>query len=149
MHKPPLAIMRSDDNSRHFRELGEAFEAETPPINILTVGGGELDGTGVFALTFDNDDAATMDKIHGICDRLGIELIDWHGLTVELPNVPGALGKMAKALQDDSINITSMLVTGWHGGSALVLVGVVDDTVQQNAVAALENAGFFVLPDHH
>jgi len=150
MHKPPLAIMASNDNSKHFRELGEAFEAENPPINILTVGGGELDGTGVFAITFDNDDDATLDRIHGVFDRLGIQLIDWHGVTVELPNVPGSLGKMAGALEQASINITSMLVTGWHGGSALVLVGVVDDdSVEQAAVAALEDAGFFVLPDHH
>jgi hypothetical protein len=144
MHKPPLAIMRSDDNSRHFRELGEDFEAATPPINIRAVGGGELNGIGVFAFTFDNDDAATLDRVRAICAARGVELIDWHGITVDLPNEPGALGKMAGALEKKSVNISSLLITGTDGESAQVLVGV-DERREQDAVTALEAGGFVVV----
>ena len=148
MHKPPLAIMRSDDNSRHIRELGHAFRDADPPINILAVGGGEFEGVGVFAFTIDDDTDETFDRVRDICENLGIALIDWDGVTVELPNVPGALGDMAQALEAQSINISSLLVVGTHGSSALVLAGVPED-LQESAETALRNAGFYVLEDHH
>jgi len=146
MHKPPLAIMRSDDNSRHFRELGEDFEAANPKINIRAVGGGELRGEGVFAFTFDNDSPATLDQIRAIFAARDIELIDWHGVTVRLPNEPGALGKMAGSLEKKRINIGSLLITGTDAGNALVLVGV-DEGRQQEAAEALQGDGFTVLAD--
>ena len=144
MHKPPLAIMRSDDNSRHFRELGEDFEAAH--INIRAVGGGELGGTGVFALTFDDDSPATFARVREICAARGVELLDWHGVTVELPNEPGSLGRMAGALEKRGININSLLITGTDGESARVLVGV-EEGVQDEAVAALIDGRFVVVAD--
>jgi len=148
MHKPPLAIMRSDDNSRHIKELGHAFRDATPPINILAVGGGEFEGVGVFAFTVDDDSDETLGRVREICETLGIPLIDWDGVTVELPNRPGALGDMAEALERQSINISSLLVVGTHGSSALVLAGV-PEGLQEDAETALKDAGFYVLEDHH
>ena len=44
MHKPPVMILRSNDNARHLRELGDDFRKEK--INIRAIGGGEHDGIG-------------------------------------------------------------------------------------------------------
>jgi hypothetical protein len=148
MHKPPLMIFRSDDNSRHIREIGHDLRDADPPINILAVGGGEFEGVGVFSFTFDNDDDETLARVRAIAEARSVPLIDWDGVTVELPNVPGALGDMAEALEEQSINISSLLVAGTHGSSALVLVGI-PEGLQESAEEALRGKGFYVFEDHH
>jgi len=146
MHKPPLMILQSHDNSRHLRELGEDFKKHK--INIRGIGGGENNGVGVFAFAFDHDDAATVGKVKDIAKDRNVNLVEWDGLTVELPDQPGALGEMAGVLDDADINIGSLLVVGSHADSAIVLVGVPAGT-EKVAHDALVKAGFYVFDDTH
>jgi len=144
MHKPPLAIFRSDDNSRHLREFGH--DLRDANINILAIGGGEFEGVGVFAFTYDHDDdPAVVDQVRAIAENRGVPLIDWDGVTVEIENVPGRLGDMAEVLENESINIGSLLVVGTHGSAAIVLVGI-PEGFEESAETALKTAGFFVYP---
>jgi hypothetical protein len=146
MHKPPLMILKSHDNARHIRELGDDFKAAK--INIRAIGGGELDGVGVFAFAFDNDDTATFKKVKDIATKRKIDLVEWGGLTLELPDRPGALGDMARALEAKSINIGSLLVVGSHADSVILLVGIPEEQ-EKLAHDELVKAGFYVYDDTH
>jgi hypothetical protein len=147
MHRPPLMILASENNSGHLREIGHGLRDSDPPVNILAIGGGEFEGVGVFAFTYDNDDdPATVAAVESVLDSAGVTRVDYDGVTVELENKPGRLGDLAEALENATINITSMLVVGGHGSSAIVLVGVPDNS-EDDARAALEGAeGIFVFP---
>jgi len=148
MHKPPLMILASNNNSGHLREIGHALRDADPPVNILAIGGGEFEGVGVFAFTYDNDDdPATVAAVAGALDQAGVSLIDYDGVTVEIENKPGRLGDLAEALENVDVNITSLLVIGSHGSSAIVLIGV-PDGMADDATEALENEGFFVFHQH-
>ena len=148
MHKPPLMILASNNNSGHLREIGHALRDADPPVNIIGIGGGEFEGVGVFAFTYDkDDDPATVAAVEGALDTAGVTLVTYDGVTVEMENVPGRLGDLGEALEQADINITSLLVVGGHGSSAIVLVGVPDDT-EDDARTALEARGFFVFPKH-
>jgi len=149
MHKPPLMILASDNNSGHLREIGHALRDADPPVNILAIGGGEFEGVGVFAFTYDNDDdPATVEAVEAVLDAAtGVTRVDYDGVTVEIENKPGRLGDLAEALENVEINITSLLVIGSHGSSAIVLIGV-PDGMAGDATEALENEGFFVFHQH-
>jgi len=148
MHKPPLMILASNNNSGHLREIGHALRDADPPVNILAIGGGEFEGVGVFAFTYDNDDdPATVAAVAGALDQAGVSLIDYDGVTVEIENKPGRLGDLAEALENVDVNITSLLLIGSHGSSAIVLIGV-PDGMADDATEALENEGFFVFHQH-
>ena len=152
MHKPPVLLMASNNNSGHLRALGEALAGANPPINIRSIGGGEANGTGVFTITIDNDTPQVLDQLAGIVSGLnGVTLVDTEGVTFELDNEPGALGLAAGVLEDanPSINILSLLVIGSHGDRAIVLLGVEDESVAANARDALTGAGYFVYPEEH
>jgi len=146
MHKPPVMIFKSNDNARHLRELGDDFRKEK--INIRAIGGGEHDGTGVFAFTFDNDDHANTKKVLDIAKKHKVDVLEWGGITMELPDRPGALADMARALEDQNINIGSLLVVGTHADAAIVLVGVPHDR-EDEARRALIDAKFYVYDDEH
>ena len=148
MHKPPLMILASNNNSGHLREIGHALRDADPPVNILAMGGGEFEGVGVFAFTYDDDDdPATVAAVENVLGEAGVTLVEYDGVTVEVENKPGRLGDLAEALENAEINITSLLVVGSHGSTAVVLVGVPDGT-EADARTALEGAGFFVFPKH-
>jgi len=152
MHKPPVLIMASNNNSGHLRALGEAFAGANPPINIRSIGGGEANGTGVFTITIDNDTEQVLAQVAQIVSGLnGVTLLETEGVTFELKNEPGALGLVAGVLEDanPSINILSLQVVGAHGDRAIVLVGVEDDNVASNARDVLTGAGYFVYPEEH
>ena len=117
-------------------------------VNILGIGGGEFEGVGVFAFTYDKDDDPAVEAaVASVLDSAGVSKIDYDGVTVELEDVPGRLGDLAEVLENATINITSLLVVGSHGSSAIVLVGV-PDGMGEDAAAALEEAEFFVFPKH-
>ena len=145
MHKPPVMIFKSNDNARHLRELGDDFRKEK--INIRAIGGGEHDGVGVFAFTFDDDDANTK-KVLDIAKKHKVDVLEWGGITMELPDRPGALADMARALEDEKINIGSLLVVGTHADAAIVLVGV-PAPEEARARQALIDAKFYVYDDEH
>ena len=154
MHKPPVLMLASNDNSAHLADLGEAFAAEDPPINIRSIGGGEVDGTGVFTITVDDDTPARLERVRDIANNIsGVTYFDVDGITVELKNEPGSLGKVARELAGDPndagkppINILSLMLIGIHGDSAIVLAGVTDPG---EARSRLEDEGYFVYPDEH
>ena len=146
MHKPPLMILASNNNSGHLREIGHGLR--DAGVNILGIGGGEFEGVGVFAFTYDQDDDPAVEAaVASVLDSAGVSKIDYDGVTVELEDVPGRLGDLAEVLENATINITSLLVVGSHGSSAIVLVGV-PDGMGEDAAAALEEAEFFVFPKH-
>jgi len=148
MHKPPLMILASNNNSGHLKDIGHALRDADPPVNILAIGGGEFEGVGVFAFTYDNDDdPATVTAVQGALDTAGVTLVDYDGVTVEIENKPGRLGDLAEVLENVDVNITSLLVVGSHGSSAIVLIGV-PDGMADDATEALENEGFFVFHQH-
>jgi hypothetical protein len=155
MHKPPVLIMASNNNSAHIADLGERFATATPPINIRSIGGGENDGTGVFTITVDDDSPETLQRVQEIVAQVdGVTYHDVDGITVELKNEPGSLGRVARELAGDpdadppipSINILSLMLIGIHGDSAIVLAGVTDPGA---ARSRLEARGYFVYPDEH
>jgi hypothetical protein len=148
MHKPPMMIMKSNNNSRHLREIGEDFKEHK--INIRAIGGGENSGTGVFAFTIDDDSDDTLKKVKDIAKKRSIELVEWGGITIELPDRPGALADVAGALDDENppINIGSLLVVGSHADAVILLIGV-DGKRRSDAHEALERAGFYVYDDAH
>ena len=146
MHKPPMMILRSNDNSRHLREIGDDFKAQK--INIRAIGGGENNGIGVFAFTIDDDSDDTLKKIKGIAKKRKVDLVEWGGITIELPDRPGALADVARALETESINIGSLLVVGAHADAVILLIGV-DADHRHRAHEVLEEAGFYVYDDAH
>ena len=152
MHKPPVLMLASNNNSGHLRALGEAFAGADPKINIRSIGGGEANGIGVFTIAIDNDTDDVLAQVAQIVSGLnGVTLVQTEGVTFELENDPGALGKAAGVLEDanPSINILSLLVIGTHGDRAIVLLGVEDEQVASNARDALTNEGYFVYPEEH
>src|SRR5262245_10980289 len=155
MHKPPVLIMASDNNSAHLADLGEALAAADPPINIRSIGGGENNGVGVFTITVDDDTTAQLVRLRDIANSIpGVTYVDFDGITVELKNEPGSLGKVARLLAGDPnanpvvplINIVSLMLIGIHGDSVIVLMGVTEPGV---ARTRLSGAGYFVYPDEH
>ena len=155
MHKPPVLRMASNNNSAHLADLGEAFADADPPINIRSIGGGDVEGVGLFTITVDDDTPAQLERVRDIANNIdGVEYVDVDGITVELKNEPGSLGKVARSLAGDpnadppipSINILSLLLIGIHGDSAIVLAGVTDPGA---ARTRLEGEGYFVYPDEH
>jgi hypothetical protein len=149
MHKPPLFIFRSLDNSRHLSELGQILSQASPPFNIRAIGGGEgPDGIGVFAVALDDDSEDRDAQLRDLVRDNGLELREVDGVTFELNDEPGSLGVAAGVLQAADINIESILGIGSHGDRPIVLLGVPTGR-GEDAHAALENAGYFVFPDVH
>jgi hypothetical protein len=144
MHKPLLVSLSSDNNSRHFSDLGAAFEAERPPINISAIGGNEHNGTGVFAILIDDDTDARIARAVEIADGLGFRVDVIGSVTVELPNRPGELGRAGSKLDAVGINILSVLVVGARAGRALVSIGVLPE---QEAAARDALSGLSILPN--
>jgi len=83
-----------------------------------------------------------------IAKKHKVDVHEWGGITMELPDRPGALADMARALEDKQINIGSLLVVGTHADAAIVLVGVPHDR-EDEARQALIDAKFFVYDDEH
>ena len=144
MHKPLLASLASDNNSKHFSDLGKAFEGADPPINIGAVGGNEFNGTGVFTLLIDDDSSATIERAVGLANELGFQVQEIRSVTVELANRPGELGRVGTVLDAAGINILSLLVVGIRAGRALVNIGVLEDQLTA-AREALTDAGYTVV----
>ena len=146
MHKPPVFIFRSTDNSRHLAELGEILSQASPPFNIRAIGGGEgPDGVGVFAVALDDDEGDRDDQLRELATANSLELREVDGVTIELVDEPGTLGVAAGVLQTATINIESILVVGAHGNRPIVLIGVPSGS-GGDARTALEGAGYFVHP---
>ena len=145
MHNPLLVTMSSDNNSKHFADLGAAFAAASPPINISNVGGSEFDGTGVFTFLIDDDTEEHIERARVIAeDDLHFGFHRIASRAIELSNRPGELGRAAAQLAAAGINILSILVVGVRAGRTLVSIGV--DPGQSDS--ATENlAGFNFLSD--
>jgi hypothetical protein len=145
MHNPLLVSMSSDNNSQHFADLGAAFAAADPPINISNVGGAEFDGTGVFTFLIDDDTEERIEAARVIAeDELHFRFQRIASRTIELSNRPGELGRAAAQLAAAGINILSILVVGVRAGRTLVSIGVEPgqmEGVTQNLT------GFNFLPD--
>jgi hypothetical protein len=149
MHKPPLFVFHSDDNSRHLADLGTILSQADPPFNIRAIGGGEgPNGVGVFAVALDDDAGDRDDQLRDLATANNLELRDVDGLTFELNDEPGTLGVAAAVLQAATINIESILVVGSHGDKPIILLGVPVGS-RGDARTALEGAGYFVYPDSH
>lgn len=144
MHKPILTRLASDNNSRHFRDLGAAFRAANPPINISAVGGQEFDGTGVFAFLIDDDTDDRIEQARAIAERLNFGFDVIASKTIKLKNEPGQLGEVGDTLDNAGVNVLSLLFVGMHGGRALLNVGVHPD---QLAAADQALAGYSILAD--
>ncbi len=113
MHKPPLFIFSSNDNSRHLADLGTILSQADPPFNIRAIGGGEgPNGIGVFAVALDDDAGDREDQLRDLATTNNLEMRDVDGLTFELNDEPGTLGVAAAVLQAATINIESILVVG-------------------------------------
>lgn len=146
MHKPPLFIFQSNDNSRHLAELGVILSQASPPFNIRAIGGGEgPDGVGVFAVALDDDEGDRDDQLRELATLNNLEMRDVDGVTIELNDEPGTLGVAAGVLQAATINVEAILVVGAHGNRPIVLIGVPSGS-GEDARAALEGAGYFVHP---
>jgi hypothetical protein len=149
MHKPPLLLMESDDNSGHLADLGAALANANPPINIRSIGGGDVNGTGIFTITVDDDSPEVLERLRDIANGVtGVTYVDVEGLTFELKNEPGSLGTAAGKLRDAGVNILSLQVIGNHGDAAIVLVGVADESAADLAREALQG-DYFVYPEEH
>jgi hypothetical protein len=123
----------------HLAAIGEALGNASPPINIGAVGGAEWQGRGAIALLFDDHDEETIpERAAGIISDLGYGTLIISGVTVELPNRPGELGRAARKLANAGINIASILVVGVRGPNALVSFGV-DPADEDAARKALED----------
>ena len=145
MHKPPLLIMKSNDNSGHLRDLGERFAAERPPINIRALGGGESEGRGVFAIAIDDDTPERLARVHEIAEELGFEHPELDGVAFELDDRPGSLGEATRwlAAEDPPINVDSLLVVGANNDRPIVVIGVQGgDVIASNARGVLEAHGY-------
>ena len=122
MHKPVLASLSTDGRSPgHLAKIGAALGAVD--INIAAIGGAEWQGSGAVALLLDHpkgqdNSEAAASAIRGA----GYEAEVISGVTVELENRAGELGRAAGKLGD--INIASILVVGVRGPRALVSFGV-------------------------
>jgi hypothetical protein len=149
MHRPPLFVFQSNDNSRHLADLGTILSQADPPFNIRAIGGGEgPNGVGVFAVALDDDAGGRDDQLRDLATSNNLEMRDVDGLTFELNDEPGTLGVAAGVLQAATINIESILVVGAHGDRPIVLIGVPLGS-GNDARTALEGAGYFVYPDSH
>lgn len=124
MHKPVLASLSTDGMSPgHLARIGRALG--DAGINIGAVGGAEWEGSGAIALLFDhprNEDNS--EQAAQIIRGEGYQAVVIAGVTVELPNRPGELGRSAQQLADAGINIASILVVGVRGPRVLVSFGV-------------------------
>ncbi|HET9345592.1 MAG TPA: hypothetical protein VFO05_07815 [Candidatus Limnocylindrales bacterium] len=146
MHKPPLLIMRSLNNSGHLKDLGNAFEAEDPPINIRAIGGAEVEGTGVFLILIDDDTEERRQRVREIAGTIGIEHVELSGVVFEVVDEPGALGDAAETLEDAGVNVHGLLVVGAVENRAIVLAGVENDEMAEAARTALDDAEYTVYP---
>ena len=150
MHKPPMLIMRSNNNSQHIADLGARFAQEVPPINIRAIGGGEWRGTGTFAIAIDDDTDENLARVHAIAEDLGFEHPELDGVAFELNDDPGALGIASGLLAaaNPLINVVALLVVGANDNRPIVVVGVEGgDTVASAARDVLVGAGYTVY-DH-
>lgn len=132
MHKPVLVTLSTEGNTPgHLANLGE--ELGSAGHNIAVVGGAESAGNGAVALLFDDDSPDKLADIESIVVRLGYTYRDVAGVTVQLMNVPGALGVAARKLADaePAINIEAVLYVGARGSRALVCFGVAEEDEQR------------------
>jgi hypothetical protein len=146
MHKPPLLVMRSLNNSGHLKDLGAAFAAEDPPINIRAIGGAEFEGNGVFVILTDDDTPERRERVREIAEGLSIEHNELDGVVFEVVNEPGALGLAAQTLENAAVNVNALLVVGATDGRAIVLAGVESEDKGTDARTALDLAGYTVYP---
>ena len=146
MHKPPLLIMRSVNNSGHLKDLGAAFAAEEPPINVRAIGGGEFEGTGVFVILIDDDTPERRERVRQLAQDAGIEHHELDGVAFEVVDEPGALGLAAATLEGAGVNVHGLLVVGAVDNRAIVLAGVEDENRASGARDALAGAGYTVYP---
>jgi hypothetical protein len=146
MHKPPLLVMQSINNSGHLKDLGAAFALEDPPINLRAIGGGEFQGNGVFVILIDDDTPARRERVREIAEGLGIGHTELDGIAFEVVDEPGALGLAAETLENASVNVHALLVVGENDDRAIVLAGVDGEENATNARGALETAGYTVYP---
>jgi hypothetical protein len=147
MHKPVLASLSTNGMTPgHLATIGEALGNATPPINIGAVGGAEWEGNGAVALLLDhprNEDNS--EAAASIIRAAGYDAVVIEGVTAELDNRPGELGRAARKLADANINIASVLVVGVRGPRALVNFGV--DPADLDAARRALGVDYSILAD--
>ena len=148
MHKPPVLILQSNNNSKHLADLGERLAALDEPINIRAIGGGEWQGIGTFAIAFDNDTEENLALVHQIAQDLGFEHPEWDGVSFELDDEPGSLGIAAGLLAGERININSLLVVGAHDGKPIVAIGVEGGEAVAASARSVLVANNYTVYDH-
>ena len=147
MHRPVLAKLSTNGMSPgHLAAIGEALGNATPKINIGAVGGAEWEGSGAIALLFDDHDEEEIpERAAAVINGAGYSTVIISGVTVELPNQPGELGRAARKLANANINIASVLVVGVRGPRALVNFGV--DPADEDAARRALGQDYSILPD--
>ncbi len=90
-------------------------------INIIGIASEIRDDSGVVRITVDTDK-----KISYILTNAGFTTVETPMISIELPDKPGQLLSLSKALADNSINITTVYGTALGGSTSRVLINVSD-----------------------
>ena len=88
-------------------------------INIVGLASEVRDDSGVVRIAVESDV-----DVSAILSAGGFSSVETNLISVEVPNKPGELFRIARALADGKINITTVYATSTGGGTSRILVAV-------------------------
>jgi hypothetical protein len=137
MHRQVSALVSAGGSPGKLATFGKALG--DAGLDIEAIGGAEWGHDGPLSLVLREDDRAAMDKFEAVCTELKVPWLSFANVSVELDDVPGALGLAADAVGD--INIFGVLVRNPHGKKAVVDLGFEEGEADE-AVKRLRAAKF-------